>query len=140
MTFDSELAATQVLALDNSAAIERRGDILTGQLQIATARLVVPASYDNTATARLVYLPGGCRIIQHLCVGVEADGSAVSGTIFLDEIANVIKAGSGNDTAPEALADLTTSAGTWVSVTFDTPTNLSDGDVLVFNIVYASTQ
>ena len=140
MTFDSELAATQVLALDNSAAIERRGDILTGQLQIATARLVVPASYDDTATARLVYIPGGCRIIQQLCTAVYSDGSSTeAATVFLGEIGNVIKTVGGN-TAIEDHATLTTTSGTWVSVTFTTPSNLSDGEVFEFNIVYASAK
>ena len=140
MTFDSELAATQVLALDNSAAIERRGDVLTGQLQIATARLVVPAAYDDTPTARLVYIPGGCRIIQQLCTAVAGDGTAAhAGTVFLGEIGNVIKVAAGN-TALEDHATLTTSAGTWVSVTFTTPSNLSAGDVQEFNIVYASAK
>jgi len=140
MTFDSELAATQVLALDNSAAIERRGDILTGQLQIATARLVVPASYDNTATARLVYIPGGCRVIQQLCTAVFVDGDqSIGATVFLGESGNVIQV-AGGDTPIEDHATLTTASGTWVSVTFATPSDLSDGDVFEFNIVYASAK
>jgi hypothetical protein len=128
------------LALDNSAAIERRGDILTGQLQIATARLTVPAGYDNTPTARLVYIPGGCRIIQQLCTAVAEDGGQVGATVFLGDSSNVIIAGFGNDTPPEELADLTTASGTWVNVTFDSPSGLGDGESFEFNIVYASAK
>ena len=140
MTFDSNLAAQQALALNNSAELNRDGDVLTGQLQIATARLVVPTGYDDTATARLCYIPGGCRIIQQLCTAVASDGTAAeAGTLFLGEIANVIMNVGGN-TALEDHATLRTTTGTWVSITFTTPSNLSDGDTMEFNIVYASSK
>ena len=46
----------------------------------------------------------------------------------------------GGNTALEDHATLRTTTGTWVSITFTTPSNLSDGDTMEFNIVYASSK
>lgn len=141
----SDTGATQLAALSNSGGLVKRGDLVTGNLKVATATHTVTSGDATNDVLRMVYVPAGARIIWGLShienddagttytakVGTEADDDAGGTGYALGTAGNVVLTGAGVQSTP-------LTEGTWVVITATSVSTPTAGKLITLNLVYAT--
>lgn len=148
-TLYSDTGDRQNDALSQAGKLVKTGDLVTGNVQIATATHTVNAGGGNDATndiVRMVQIPAGCRILwDQATINHEAMGSAY--TVKIGTPDDDDAGGSSLDIKAAGIQRLSATAtgngsvlasNTWVVVTLTTVTTATAGKKLTVNIPYAA--
>jgi|DEB0MinimDraft_6_1074348.scaffolds.fasta_scaffold21723_4 hypothetical protein len=142
-TIDSDVAADQAAARENSALLVRDGTKLTGNVQALTARVTTDQAYLNgdVITINVGCLPKGVRILPGGSSVVSDQSSAYSATLIEGTGSEMIlETDQTMIQQPKILGPLTQVTTALCHITCDVTlgANLASGSTFEITVLYAS--
>ena len=144
-TLDTDTAARQVEALDNSSKLVKDGSVVSGNVLHAHAVHTVATADATSDTLRIVRIPAGSWLLPDECKVVhEAGGTAYTLTVGdgtdPDRFSAALDVKAAGTTAfaggVEALAPVKISEDIWLTATLTSVTTPTDGNVMKYSIAY----